>query len=235
MNDEMKKEFAALIGDAVKPLAEAVKAQGEKIVALETADKVEAANHLAKVEKHASEMEKAAEHMDAAGIGGHPSRGHAAILRNMAGDLRAQAAQGKMPFVFDSFYATAADVKSGADEQVKAAVEATKAEFTKQLDEVKASAEKAKKEVEDKLAAAETKMADLKAAADKAAATEAAPARKTLTQGQTALLAKAGVEVPTDGSKLSVTKIDEVLAKSTLNTSQRMELKTVLARVGAID
>jgi hypothetical protein len=180
-------------------------------------------------------MEKAADHMDAAGIGGHPTRGHAAILRNMAGDLRAQAAQGKMPFVYDSFYATAADVKAGAKGEVEAAVEATKKEFAKQLDEVKASAEKAKKEVEDKLAAAETKMADLKAAADKAAAVEAAPVRKTMSVGQSALLAKAGIELPKDGSKLAVAKLDEILAKSSLTTEQRFELKTVLARVGAID
>ena len=37
------------------------------------------------VGRHLAQLEKIAGDLDAAGIGGHPTRGHAAILRNMAG------------------------------------------------------------------------------------------------------------------------------------------------------
>ena len=43
--------------------------------------------------------------MDEAGIGGHPKRGHAAILRDMAGCLRADAARGKLSDTYDGMYA----------------------------------------------------------------------------------------------------------------------------------
>lgn len=236
MDEQSKKEFAAMLKDAIQPVAETLAAHGKAIEDLKKVDELKAANHLAKVEKHASEMEKAADHMDAAGIGGHPSRGHAAVLRNMAGDLRAQAAQGKMPYAYDAFYATAADVKVSADDRVAKAVEETKAAGQKAIDEVKAAAEKASKEAADKVASLETQMKDLKAAADKAKlAADGAPARKTLTVGQTALLSKVGVEIPSDGSKLSIAKLDEVLAKSTLPVEKRFELKTALNRIGALD
>ena len=58
-------------------------------------------NLLSKIEPHASRLEDAADKMDAAGIGGHPKRGHAAVLRDMAASLRADAARGKTSDVFD--------------------------------------------------------------------------------------------------------------------------------------
>ena len=64
-----------------------------------------AANHLAKVENHASELEKIAAGMEADGIGGDRHRGHVAILRDMAGDLRANAARGVLPSAFSHLYA----------------------------------------------------------------------------------------------------------------------------------
>jgi hypothetical protein len=64
-------------------------------------------NNISKVEPFASELEATASRMDANGIGGHPTRGHAAILRTMAGDLRAQGALGKMPAVFESINSVA--------------------------------------------------------------------------------------------------------------------------------
>jgi hypothetical protein len=53
-----------------------------------------------RVEKHAVRLDKAADMMDQDGIGGHPSRGHAMMLRKMAGSMRADAAMGKTPHVF---------------------------------------------------------------------------------------------------------------------------------------
>ncbi len=72
-----------------------------------------ASNHLAKVEPVASELEKAADNMEAAGIGGHPTRGHVAIAREMAADIRANAAKGVLPSAFDQLYA-AADVHAAS-------------------------------------------------------------------------------------------------------------------------
>ena len=236
MDDKTKTEFAALLADAMKPLSEKIDAQAVTIKKLED-EKVQAANMLSKVEKHASELEKAADHMEAAGIGGHPSRGHAAILRNMAGDLRANAARGVMPAVFDGFYA-AADVRTDkvdVEGAVKAAVEKVSAEFTKQIDDVKAAAAKAKAEADEAAKVAETKMADLKAAAEAAAAKKAEGAeRKTLSPGHSALLAKAGIELPTDDTKLEIAKLDKAFAEAKLTTEQRFTLKTVLAQAGLV-
>ena len=72
-----------------------------------------ASNHLAKVEPVAIELERAADNMEAAGIGGHPTRGHAVLAREMAADIRANAAKGVLPSAFDRLYA-AADVHAAS-------------------------------------------------------------------------------------------------------------------------
>ena len=72
-------------------------------------------NQLALVEPHAVALEKQAELMDEAGIGGHPKRGHAAILRDMAGCLRADAARGKLSDTYDGMYASASASASADD------------------------------------------------------------------------------------------------------------------------
>jgi hypothetical protein len=71
-------------------------------------------NQLDKVAPHAQELERMADDLDAAGIGGHPTRGHAAILRTMACDLRAGAALGKTPAAFD-LYASGSGGKLSLD------------------------------------------------------------------------------------------------------------------------
>jgi hypothetical protein len=58
-------------------------------------------NLLPKVETHAARLEAAADKMENDGIGGHATRGHAAVLRDMAGCMRADAARGKMPDVYN--------------------------------------------------------------------------------------------------------------------------------------
>lgn len=69
-------------------------------------------NQLAKVEPHALRLEAAADAMDKAGLGGHPTRGHVAVLRDMAGCMRADAMKGKMPNEYGgSLYAAAADTQ----------------------------------------------------------------------------------------------------------------------------
>ena len=64
-------------------------------------------NNLAKIEPHALRLEDAADKMDAAGIGGHQTRGHAVTLRSMAANMRADAAVGKLPYSNSSLHAAA--------------------------------------------------------------------------------------------------------------------------------
>ena len=66
-------------------------------------------NQLSKVEPHAAALEAAADRMDADGIGGHPTRGHAAVLRDMVGCMRAEAAVGKTPYSYSDMHAGADD------------------------------------------------------------------------------------------------------------------------------
>jgi hypothetical protein len=73
-----------------------------------------ATNHLSKVEPVASELETTADHMEAAGIGGHPTRGHAVLAREMAADIRANAAKGVLTAAFDRSMYAAADVHAAS-------------------------------------------------------------------------------------------------------------------------
>lgn len=58
-------------------------------------------NYLDRVEPHAKRLEEAADKMEHAGIGGHSTRGHVHVLRQMAAGLRGFAAQGRLPDRFD--------------------------------------------------------------------------------------------------------------------------------------
>jgi hypothetical protein len=69
-------------------------------------------NQLARVEPHAQRLEDAADQMDAAGIGGHATRGHAAVLRDMAACMRADAATGKLP---DTYVPSGGRMWAGAE------------------------------------------------------------------------------------------------------------------------
>src|SRR5262245_9751957 len=64
-------------------------------------------NLISQVEPHAAGLESCAAAMEAAGIGGDLTNGHVVYLRKMAGDLRSQAARGRLP---SSLYAAGADV-----------------------------------------------------------------------------------------------------------------------------
>lgn len=228
------EELKAIVADAVKPLAQAVEAQGETIKKMET-ERMEAANHLQKVEKHAVALEKEADNMDAAGIGGDPVRGHAVVLRKMAGDLRANAAVGKLPHIFDGFYAAkeAAATVDVAGE-VKKAVEAVTAETTKQIAEVKAAAEKAEKALKDELASEKTKLADLQAKADKAAEDAGKPTRVSLSSSHAQMLAKSGVQPDEKTGKVDKDALNAFLAKSGLTPEKRIEFKAGLRAAGLL-
>lgn len=174
---------------------------------------ISAANLLPKVEPHAAKLEAAAAEMEAAGIGGDPSNGHAVALRKMAGCMRAEAAQGRMPSTYHSFYAAAA-VAPPVDNSaaIAAAVDAVV------------------KPLAASLAAMGTQMADLKAAAFKEST---APVRKTLTPEINALLARSGLEAPAAGEKLALGKVDAALKDLPLD--QRISVKAALSKNGLLD
>jgi hypothetical protein len=77
-------------------------------------------NYLEKIEPHAKRLDDISDKLDAAGIGGHPTRGHAAILRDMARHMRADASLGKIPHVYNApgseFGALSASEDNGADQ-----------------------------------------------------------------------------------------------------------------------
>ena len=62
-----------------------------------------------------------------------------------------------------------------------------------------------------------------------------APERKTLAPAITSLLAKAGIDAPDGGEKMSVQKLDQILAASSLGVSERIRVKQELYRAGSID
>jgi hypothetical protein len=132
----------------------------------------------------------------------------------------------------EAIEAAAAEDKKKAE----AAAAEEKAKAEKVAADLKAAAEKEAsdkklKELEDKLASQETLIKDLQAAAAKNADE---PARKTLTPHLTALLARGGVTLPGDNSKLSVGELDKALATSALEPVQRMELKNTLEKSGLL-
>jgi hypothetical protein len=239
MSKEIQDQLAALAGSVTK-IGEAVTALSSEVAEIKKApEKLQAANFLSKVEPHAARVDKAADLMEQDGLGGHPTRGHATVLRKMAGCMRADAAQGKMPHVFeDTGWMGAAASETKKEDpamdaaMIEAAVKKATEDFTKQLTEIKAAAEKAEKALKDELESTKTKLADLQA---KAVKEVEIPQRKTLSVMASAMLSKTGIELPEEGKKLDANKLNEVLAKSGMTSSQRFQLKTEMAHAGLID
>lgn len=173
---------------------------------------LQAANMLPKVEPHATKMEACADAMEAAGIGGDPNNGHAVILRKMAGHLRAEGAQGRLPGAFHGMYAAADRVK-----------EDTAAVTAKAVADAVAPALAA-------LEAMKTQVADLKAAAVK---NSAEPGRKTASPEILGLLARTGLTAPADGTtKFDMTAVDKALKD--LAIGERLNVKDALFKAGMI-
>jgi hypothetical protein len=223
MTPEQEKQLADLAAGvaALTASLQTISASVEDIKKAGPATVNANANTMALVEPHAKACEACASGMEAAGIGGHPERGHAVMLRKMAGNMRAAAAMGQIPHIYRDH-----------DYFMNAAADTGNANATKPLDgaELAAKVEAAVKPLADKLAAVGTQLADLKA---KAFADSPAPERKTVKPEITALLAKAGLEAPADGSKLALGKVDAALKE--LPVSQRLTVKAALSQAGLID
>lgn len=224
MSKEMLEEFKNTLTESLKPLAEqlgAVTGRLDKIEAsqAESAQQMQAGkDHMGKVEPHAAALEKVADDMEKDGIGGHPRMGHVKACRAMADNLRASAAMGKLSDSWpgcDGFYASAETVAKKDDVEAPE-VKALKAENTA---------------LKDQNASLATKVEDMKAAGLRNAE---APQRKTLSPQITTLLARSGLTLPEGDKKLSVGEVDKLLAGSSLDPVQKMELKNSLQKSGTL-
>lgn len=214
MSPEEKKQLDDLTA-GMSALTDSLKTISASVDSLKTAPKVEAnANTMALVEPHAKACESCAASMEAAGIGGDPNNGHAVHLRKMAGHMRAEAALGRVPSAWHG-----GDRMWGSAEPVKVA------EF-----DVSAKVADLLKPVADKLAAMGTQLADLKA---KAFTDAPAPQRKTLDPAISGLMAKSGLEAPTDGSKISLEKLNAAMKELPVET--RLKVKAGLSQAGLLD
>lgn len=210
------EDLKKILSEAINPLAETQKSITDRLEKIEAAGKTinAGAEHTrAAIEPHASALESCAASMEAAGIGNHPTAGHAVVLRRMAGSMRAAAALGQMPHIYrdhDYGYNAAAD-KSG--DTAKAVEDATKPLL-------------------DKIASLGTQFEDLKAAAFKKADE---PQRKTVDPKITALLAKAGIGEPEGDAKVNPHDLSKALTAAGMNNRDILAAKAALAHAGLMD
>lgn len=197
-----KEQFDALMGS--------ISALGERVTSVESKLKgsVSASSVADKVEKHANALKDCADGMEAAGIGGHPTRGHVHILRHMADHMMAEAHQGKMPSEYHppNMYASAETTVGKLD-----------AAAQKEIDGLK-----------DGLESIKTVLKDIQAKA------HVAPERKTLPPRISSLLAKGQITIPEGDEKLTVSKLDAALKSTSLSPQDRIELKIGLERAGIL-
>lgn len=200
----------------------------------------------AMVEPHAQHIEAAADGMENNNppIGVSSPHGHVHHLRRLASHMRSEAGKGHLPAEFhgsDSYYASAdpnrqQQTQSTEDDDVKVQdapeFKALQASAEKTATDLKTSQEELKKASE-MMAVMNTTLADIKAEMQRA---RPSPDRKTVAPEIAAVLARVGLSAPDDETgQLSVGKLDAALAgMPNMDTSQRMYLKTQLARAGVI-
>ena len=210
--DEMKK-----LGDSVNETIGKVNERLDKIEASSneiTKTMQAGAEHRAKVEPHAAALESCAAAMEKDGLGGHPTRGHVKACRAMAEHMRAEAAMGRLASEWPGFSGFQAAAEP--DPAKKAADEAKDKEI---------------KELKDQVSSQGTKIKDLEAAATR---NSQQADRKTLTPQITALLARGNISLPEGEKKISLADVNRMLANSSLDPVQRMELKGRLEKAGLI-
>ena len=215
MTPELKELLDKLAANQAT-LSTAIEAVSASVEKLKT-DGVSAANFTSLVEPHAKALESCAAAMEGAGMGGHATRGHVTVLRHMAGAMRADAAQGKMPHIYESTgqYYASADTRAAAAPDVAG-------EVAKKVNELVGP-------LTEQVKALGTQIADIKAAAVR---DTPAPERKTVSPQITALLAKAGIEAPADGGKIELAKLD--VALKDLPVERRLETKAALRQAGML-
>jgi hypothetical protein len=196
---------------------------------------ISAANLLPKVEPHAAKLESIADAMEADGIGGDPNNGHAIALRKMAGQMRADAAQGRMP---SSLHAAAA--APGANKALASALRACRyagvvvpesGRFAS-LEQLNAALDLA---FDKALPLSLDKRMELKAHISAAGmlAEDTEPSQKTQ-KIALLMLAKLGTPLPPRG-RFTLGEIDAAMDKANLSIDHRMEIKTAMEHAGFLE
>lgn len=171
---------------------------------------------------HVGACNAAADAMEAAGIGTHPTHGHAAMLRRVGASILHCATMGKLPHIYrEHSYLGGDGLEAAKDPAAEAALKAA--------NEKAASLEAQVKSLTDTLSGINTQLADLKAAAAKKAEE---PARKTSATGL-ALLNKFGIKAE-EGKEVTVDTVDTTLAAAGVMGREAIAAKLKLRSAGAI-
>jgi HAMP domain-containing protein len=211
-----KEELEGLLASALKPITDKIDAIEAGQAKLD--EKIEAGKELhAKVAPHADQLRACASSMQAAGVGLHATRGHVAVLNRMADNLEAEAMAGSMPHIYRDHDYAGGSYYAGADKEAGKTDDAT----AKEIGELKASIADLTNKLKDGISAARDNAKE--------------PERKTVSPQIASLLAKAGVDQPEEGKKLSNGDLDKVLASAGMSVSQRMVVKQQMYRDGLID
>jgi hypothetical protein len=204
--EELEAILAPALAAAVAPLKtelDALKAGQDKVASDLAAGKE---TH-SKIKPHADAIRACSAAMDAAGIGGHATRGPAANLNRMADRMEAEAMVGKLPHVYrdhDFFVDAGADVEGKDSPEVKA--------------------------LKELVAGLETKVTDLSKREFNASQE---PPRKTVSADSTALLGKFNIQAGADG-KVSVQAVDTALEAAGVTGTKAIEAKLKLHAAGLI-
>ena len=193
------------LGKTVERLSEAI---AELKGAEPASPRLDAAEAAERVRPYAERLMELATDMERQGVGCDPARGHAAVLRRLAGSLAADAAAGRMPSVYCQAEAGFGARSGEASEDGRLA------------------------RLEASVASIATLLKDLKAQAS--SGTHAAPERRTIPPAVGALLAKANLVLPQGDGKLSVQQVDEALGKTNFTVNQKLQVKNVLAHAGML-
>lgn len=213
-----KEEMLAILAEANKPLNDAVAALADKVTKIEAKGASLGGPIIDQVKPHVEACMAAADAMDAAGVGSHPTMGHASALRKIGRHMAVEAATGKVPHIYtDHSYFDASPEAAAAKKDADAAA-------------IAAAIEKAVAPLKTELEAAQTKLTDLKAAAFKGAEQ---PQRATVPPQIMTLLAKSGLaEAVADGKKLSVDQVNTMLDASGIKGTKAIETKLKLRHEG---
>jgi len=220
--DMTKEEMQELLAAALKPLSDTIESQAKELEAIKAAGASLGGPIINQVKPHVEACMAAADSMDAAGVGSHPTMGHAAMLRKIGKHMAVEAASGKVPHIYnDHSYFDAAPSISAASTEASVAVAAQKIQAA--ADEKTAALTKI---IED----LGTKFTDLQAAGFNSATP---PARATLSPEIKSLLAKAQIgEGDVKDGRLSTDQVNAMLDAGNIHGQKAMELKLKLRHNG---
>lgn len=204
----------------VEALLKKVDAMAAKIETLEAnakekteSDKLAAGSVAHLITPHANALRACADKMEAAGVGAAPKSGHAAVLNHMAGCMEADAAQGRIPSVYQGYdflhgSADKKESKAGDNEQMK--------------------------KLQDSVESLTSQVTDLTKREFHASG---APARQTVMVEPAVMkmLAKSGIKDATDKDrKLTLGEVNEMFDKLGTPTAKRIETKFNLQAAGKL-